>query len=147
MGKYCFPNITAITGLNDTTLKNMTEEFYNKVYDKYNANKFTGYMKDIIYCWWVILVCAVIAIFLGFFYLFVIWMFAQILVWVIIVLLFFALWGLFFLLYFYANHYPDSENTHTYLKNTSYAVLALIAIYVVGVICCLKPIWLATAII
>ena len=126
---------------------NLTQEFYTEVYKKYNLDKFSGYMKDIITSWWVILVCFFVAFLLGFVYMGIVWSCATVLVWVIIVLLFVALWGFFFLLFFYANHYPSTENTHEYLRGTSYGVLGLIVIYVIGVICCFKQILIATAII
>lgn len=125
----------------------MTTKFYNEVYEKYNLDRFSDYMKDIITSWWVILICFFISFFLGFVYMGIVWSCATVLVWVIIVLLFLALWGFFFLLFFYANHYPETENTHKYLRNTSYGMLGVIVIYAIAVVCCFKQILLSTAII
>jgi hypothetical protein len=95
-------------------------------------------MKDIITSWWVILVCFVLSFFLGFVYMGIIWACATVLVWVILVLLFVALWGFFFLLFFYANHYEPTENTFKHLRNTSYAMLGVIAVYTMACICCFR---------
>ena len=118
-----------------------------KIYDEYNVDKYTEYMKDVIVAWWVILLSIVFAFLLGFIYMLIVFCCAKVLVWAIIGALFLVLIGGFFFLFFYANHYDSQDTTWKWLRYGSYADLGLIVIYAVGVLCCCKQIRLATALI
>ena len=117
-------------------MKVAVEEFKAYLSSASNVDKYSKYLKDIIVCWWAILISVLVAFLLGFVYMLIVFCCAKILVWAMIGALLTAMLAIAALLFFYADHYDAEDNTRKYMKWGSYFMLGLTAVYLTIIICC-----------
>lgn len=102
MNKYCLPTSSA---LKDQAIKTFKDNFY----DKYNADKLSDYITDLINAWQVMLICIGAAFILGFIYLLLVRCFAGAIVWLTIISIFVILAGGGYWVYHLRNNYDEAD--------------------------------------
>ena len=139
LGKYCVPNSEAIK-------KEAIKQFKDTFYEKYNVDKFSDYVMDLINCWQVMLICFGAAFIFGMIYLVILRCFAGLLVWTTIFGILGSLGGGGYWLYHMRNNYDQSDNNYKYLQYGAYALWGLAGLFFLIVLCCCSRIRLAVAI-
>lgn len=137
-GTLCFPQSGPEYG----------DKFRNEIMKYLGGNSYiTRYMGDVVICWWVLLICAIIAFVLGFVYMLLVRCFAKIMVWVTIISVFFILVTIATILWFYKNQFASNESTYHVFLWTAVAIWILAGMYICLVLCCFRRIRLGVAII
>ncbi len=117
-------------------MKEAMQKWKDNLYNEYEGDTYSKYVKDVVVSWWAILLSFVLAFVLGFVYMLIIFCCAKILVWIIIVSLFVCFLALFFFMFFYANHYDKEDNNYKYLRYGSFGVIGVAIIYGIVIVCC-----------
>lgn len=108
MGRYCIPDTTA---LQNTAVKTFKENFY----DKYNIDKFTDYIGDLVSVWYVMAICFGIAFVLGMLYLLILRCCAGVIIWFSIIAILGVIGGGGYWCYHTKNNYDETDSNYKYL--------------------------------
>lgn len=139
LGKYCIPNTDT---LEDAALKRFNDDFY----EKYNIDKLSDYITDLINAWEVMLICLGAAFILGMLYLVILRCCAGVLIWTTIFAIIAITGGGGYWLYTHKDTYEESDNNYKYMQYGAYALWALSGLFFLMMICCCNRIRLAVAI-
>lgn len=139
LGKYCIPNTDT---LEDAALKRFNDDFY----EKYNIDKLSDYITDLINAWEVMLICLGAAFILGMLYLVILRCCAGVLIWTTIFAIIAITGGGGYWLYTHKDTYEESDNNYKYMQYGAYALWGLAGLFFLMMICCCNRIRLAVAI-
>ena len=132
-GGFCMPDGDAASSeAGQDAIVAMKKAFYESTY----GQKVIVWTTDIMRSWFVILVVAVISLFLGYLYLFVIRIMGGAIIWVTFVLLVLVLLGAGFYSYFKAGEYEVEDPYNQYLKYAAYILWVLDVIVLFSLCCC-----------
>lgn len=139
-GGFCAPDSDAAG--TDDQLEALKKAFYESTY----GNKLVVWSGDIYDAWYVILIVAVISLFLGYLYLFVIRVIGGAIIWVTFVLLVIALLAAGIYSYVKSGEYDVENDYHYYLQWAAYALWGLDVVVLILMCCCYNAIKLGIAI-
>ncbi len=97
-------------------------------------------MGDVIVCWWVILLCALLAFVLGLLHLCLIRLLAKIMVWVTIISVFLLLIVMGTICWFFKNRYESHDKSYSFFKWIAVVFWILSGLYLLLVLCCCRAI-------
>lgn len=106
----------------------------------------TQYIADIAYCWRVIAICSLTAVFLGYLYLFIVRCIGAIIVWLSIILIQVSLIAAGAYVYMQADTYEPDNEYHDYVKYAAYTLWGVAGLYMCCVCCCWNAIRIGIAV-
>jgi len=137
--KYCIPNTEA---LEDAALKKFNDDFY----EKYNIDKLSDYITDLMNAWEVMLICLGASFIIGMIYLIILRCCAGVMVWTTIFATIAILGGGGYWAYRYRENYDEADNNYNYITYGAYILWGLAGLFFIIMICCCNRIRLAVAI-
>lgn len=137
--KYCIPNTEA---LEDAALKKFNDDFY----EKYNIDKLSDYISDLMNAWEVMLICLGASFIIGMIYLVILRCCAGVMVWTTIFATIAILGGGGYWAYRYRENYDEADNNYNYITYGAYILWGLAGLFFIIMICCCNRIRLAVAI-
>jgi hypothetical protein len=139
-GRFCIPT--------SESLKNATvNAFMNNFYEKYDIDKYTSYVADLINVWYIMAICVGGAFIIGIIYLLILRCCAGVIIWGSILAILAIIGGGGYWVYFVArNKYQPSDKNYDYLTYGAYILWGLDGLFFLIVLCCCSRIRLAVAI-
>lgn len=128
--------------MKDAAIKTFKDNFY----EKYNVDKFTDYVMDLVNAWQVMLISLGTAFILGLIYLLILRCCAGVLIWTTILGVLAVLGGGGYWVYTLKDKYDESDGNHKYLQYGAYAIWAIGGAFLLAILCCCSRIRLAVAI-
>jgi len=133
------PDVSALT---DTAVKTFNDNFY----EKYNIDKLTDYISDLVSVWYVMVICIGAAFVIGMIYLLILRCFAGMIIWFSIFAILVMMGGGGYWCYTTKDKYDPSDSNYKYLQYGGYALWGIDALFFLTVLCCCSRIRLAVAI-
>lgn len=111
LNKYCIPDVTTLENAANDTIQNFTKTFY----EKFNVDKLSDYIMDLIKVYPVMLISIGVAFVTGIIYMIFLRCFAGLIIWFSILGVAGILGGGGYWAYATRNNYQESDNNYKYL--------------------------------